>query len=69
MDVRVFEAADDLDDGIDFADVTQEFVAEAFTLRGAFDQSGDIDEFDGSGNEDGGFGDGTKNFKTFVRVC
>jgi hypothetical protein len=47
MNVGVLEAADDLDDGIHFADVAEELVAEAFALRGAANQAGDIDELDG----------------------
>ena len=41
LDVIVLEAADDVDDGIHFPDVGQELVPQAFTLTGAFDQSGD----------------------------
>ena len=43
-DVIVLEAAHDVGDGIDLADVGQELVAEPLALRGAFHQSGDIDE-------------------------
>ena len=50
MNVLILEATDDLHDGIDFADMAEELVAEAFALAGAFDQTGDIDEFDGRGN-------------------
>ena len=39
------EAADDLKDGIDFADVGEKLVAEAFTDAGTFDNAGDINEF------------------------
>jgi hypothetical protein len=45
-DVFVLEAADDADDGVGFADVGQELVAQAFAFRGAGDQAGDIDELD-----------------------
>jgi hypothetical protein len=45
-DVVVLEAADDADDGIGFADIGQELVAQAFAFRGAGDQAGDIDELD-----------------------
>jgi hypothetical protein len=45
-DVGVLEAAHDTDDGVGFADVGQELVAQAFALRGAGDQPGDIDELD-----------------------
>ncbi len=50
-DVVVFETAHDLDDGIDFADVGEEFVAESGTFGGAFDEARDIDELDGGGDE------------------
>src|SRR5213075_1721263 len=56
MDVGVIETADDLDDGVDFADVAEKLVAETFTLGGTLDQPGDIDELDGGGNDDGSFG-------------
>ena len=46
LDVGVLEAADDVDDRVHFADVGEELVAEAFTLAGAFDQAGDVEEFD-----------------------
>jgi len=50
MNVLVLKATDDLHDGIDFADMAEELVAESFALAGAFDQPGDIDEFDGGGD-------------------
>jgi hypothetical protein len=65
VDVFVFETADDLDDGIDFADVAEEFVAEAFTLGGAFDEAGNINEFYGRRDDYGGFGD---VFRTWSRA-
>ena len=43
-DVAVLEAAHDMGDGVAFADVGEELVAEAFALRGAAHQSGDVDE-------------------------
>ena len=66
MDVFVFETADDLDDGIDFADVAEELVAQAFALGGAFDEAGDVHEFDGGGDDDGGFGDLFKDLEAGV---
>jgi hypothetical protein len=45
-DVFVVEAAYDIDDGVGFADVGQELVAQAFAFRGPGDQPGDIDELD-----------------------
>ena len=44
-DVAVFEAAQHMGDGVDFADMGEELVAEPFAARGAADQPGDIDEF------------------------
>ena len=57
MDVRVFEAADDLHDRIDFADVGQELVPQSFAGARALDQAGDVDELDCGRNHDVGLGD------------
>ena len=46
----VLEAAQDVDDGIDLADVGEELVAEALAFRGAAHQAGDIDEFQAGGD-------------------
>ena len=46
-DVRVDEAAHDMCDGIDLADVLEEFIAEALALGRALDEAGDIDEAHG----------------------
>jgi hypothetical protein len=43
-DVVIHEAAHDVGDRVDLADVRQELVAEPFALGGAGDQAGDIDE-------------------------
>ncbi len=45
-DVGIFEAAEHMDDGIDFADIGEELVAEAFALRGTAHEAGDVDEGD-----------------------
>ena len=45
-DVVVGEAAHDVDDGVGFADVGEELVAQAFALGGTGHQAGDVDEFD-----------------------
>ena len=47
--VLVFEAAHDIDQRIGLADVGEKLVAQAFTLAGAGDQSGDVDELDDRG--------------------
>ena len=48
MDVVVLEAADHVNDGIDFTDVAQKLVAEPFAGGGAFHQPCDINELHGS---------------------
>ena len=49
-DVVVVEAAHDVRNGVAFADVGEELVAEAFALARACNEAGDIDEFHCSGN-------------------
>ena len=44
LDVVVLEAAQDVDDRVDLADIAEELVAKAFALARAFHQPGDIDE-------------------------
>ena len=46
-DIVVDESADDLTDGIGFADVREELVAQAFPFGGAAHDSSDVDEIDG----------------------
>ena len=51
-DVRVLEVANDFADGVALADVGQELVAQASTLRsGALDQACDVNELDGRGDD------------------
>jgi len=38
-----------VDDGVHFADVGEELIAEPFALRGALHEPGDIDELDNCG--------------------
>ena len=45
-DVAVLEAAQHVDDRVDLADVAEELVAEAFAVRGAAHQAGNVDEFE-----------------------
>lgn len=66
-DVVIFEAAHDLHDGVDFADVSEEFIAEAFALGGSFYEAGDVDEFNGGGDQFFGTGDFRKNGETLIR--
>ncbi len=54
MDVGVFEAAHDLHDGVDFADMAEELVAQPFALARALDQAGDVHELDRRRNDDVG---------------
>ena len=42
--VGVFETAQHIGDGVDFADVAEKLVAEAFALGGAAHEPGDVDE-------------------------
>jgi hypothetical protein len=44
LNVVVLEASEDVDDGVDFADVAEELVAEALALGRALDQPGNVDE-------------------------
>jgi hypothetical protein len=46
-DVVVVMGAHDVDDGVDFADVGQELVAQALALAGAAHEAGDVVEVDG----------------------
>ena len=43
-DVAVLEAAHDMGDGVAFADIGEELVAEPLALRGAAHEAGDVDE-------------------------
>ncbi len=43
-DVIVFEAAENVGDSVDFADVGEELVAKAFAFRGAAHEACDVDE-------------------------
>ena len=50
-DVAVDERTEHKHDGIHFADVAEEFVAETFALTRAFDQTSDVHELDGRWDE------------------
>ena len=60
VDVVVLKTADDLDDGVDFADVGEELVAEALARARALDQAGDVDELEDGGDDLLRFGDGRR---------
>ena len=66
-DVVVLEAPHHVCDGVDFPDVRQELIAEALALRGARDQSCDIDEFHRRGEDLLGMHDGGKLTESRVR--
>lgn len=65
-DIGVMKASDDVDDGIDFADVGKELVAESFAFGGPFDESGNVDEFDTSGENLFGARDLGEDFESWV---
>jgi len=50
-DVRVLEAAHHVRDGVAFADIGEELVAQAFALRCAGHEPRDIDELDRGGDD------------------
>ena len=66
-DVRVFKTADDLHDGVHFADVAEEFVSQPFPLRCAFHQSGNVHELDGCRDDFVRFGDFGQRSQTRIR--
>ena len=47
VNIRVIESTNDLEDGIDTANMGEEFISESFPLTGSFDEPSNIDEFDG----------------------
>ena len=50
-DVVILETAQHMGHGIDFADIGQELVAQAFAFGGAAHQAGDVDKGDAGGND------------------
>jgi len=64
--IVVFETAYDLDDGVDFADVGEELVAEAFAGGGAADEAGDINELEGGRDGFLRFNEGGEDFETLI---
>ncbi|CAI8403649.1 MAG: Uncharacterised protein [Cyanobium sp. ARS6] len=51
--IVILKTSNNVDDGVDLADVGQKFVAQPFTLTGSLHQAGDIDELHTCGD---GFG-------------
>ena len=58
LDVVILEAAQDMDDRVDLADVAEELVAEPFALGCALHQPGDVDERQLGRDDLGRSGDG-----------
>jgi hypothetical protein len=50
-DVAILEAAEHMHDGIHFADIAEELVAQSFALRGAADEARDVHEFQARRND------------------
>ncbi len=52
----IFEAAHDVNDGVHFADIGEELIAQSLALGGAFHEAGNVDKLDGGGSGLGGAG-------------
>ena len=69
-DVRVFETAEYMEDGVGLADVCKELVAESFSLAGTLHESCDIHDFHCCRNDSLRVAEAFQNFQTLVRnVC
>jgi len=66
-DVAIFKAAHHMYDGVYLTDVAEEFVAQAFTLARAFDEAGNVHEFDGGRHQLRGPGDLRKHGEALIR--
>jgi hypothetical protein len=66
-DVVILETAQHVNDGVDFADVGQELVAEAFALRRTADEACDIDEGNPGRDDLLGAGDRRELLETRIR--
>src|SRR6185312_12455953 len=64
--VAVLETAQNVDDGVHFADIGQELVAKALTLRSATHQTGDSDELERCRHDFRRFADSREHVQTFV---
>jgi hypothetical protein len=67
MDIRVFETTNDLDDGVHLADMAEKLVPEAFALACSFDETRNINELDGRGDNSLRLGEGRKPVQALVR--
>ena len=65
-DVAVLETAQDVDDGVGFADIGEELVAQALAAAGAAHQAGDVDEFQAGGHGFLRFADGRQHAQARV---
>ena len=65
-DVRVLEAAHDLDDRVDLADVLEELVAQTLSLSRRLDQAGDVHELDGRRDDPRGLRDPGERLEPLV---
>ena len=66
-DVAALEAAQDVDDRVDLADIAEELVAQALTLGRAPDQSGNVDELKLGGEDLRRLGDRRDFLKPRIR--
>jgi hypothetical protein len=66
-DVVIIKTTNDMDDSVDFTDVGEELIAEAFALTGTCHKSCDIDEFDGGRDDFISLGNRPQGFETCVR--
>ena len=64
--IAMLETADDMGDGVGFADMGQKFVAQPFALGGARHQTGNIDKFDGGRNHRLRLDDGRQRLHTSI---
>src|SRR5579872_6578116 len=65
--VAVFEATDDMGDGVAFADIGEELIAQPLALGRAPHEAGNVDEGQASGDDFFGAGDFSKRGETRVR--
>ena len=65
-DVGIIKAAHDVDDGIHFADVGQEFIAQPFAFARAFHQPGNVHKLDDGGQHALGIHEGFEDLQALV---
>src|SRR5688500_17141043 len=52
MNVGILKATDNLDNGVDFSNVSEKFISESFSSRGSFNKPGDINKFNCGWDDD-----------------